>query len=264
MIGELWVQYKVVFKNHRMYSSLGYNIPQTLCKKRLTDSQALYTVTSTNAQENWKDILTFDSSTESDFNNIPFVQEISTYQYNNTNWRTQSDWNYVNGFKLKFTFPTTLRGDFEMIITVSGSNLLPSSRATDDATDEFREGVKQLGPDVITPVVTGTALLNVDIPSVQIPRTGNEAAPASQVSQVIILSNELSQFRCHFHLGQAVSSIDNSIEVFWPVFISEASQSDFDAAATTCMEADTYLGQSSLEIRQYNSNQILGSAGQPY
>lgn len=261
MIGELWVQYRVIFKNHRMYSMLGNNIPQSLWRK-VNNPEINWGVPDDSSRTKLAEVtesFNLENLVACDYNNIhplvTSVQGTTSVSYGSSTYG-------VIGSYVTFTFSSNLRGDYEIELMALGT-LLPSTAA--QAGNISQDNSSVLVISFPEPTVTGTCQLNYDL---QLP-TGNylessgaEKTSLDQAAQQLVLGESTVLVKAHVHLGQAVSTIDNSVTIFFPWYLGV---NGVDVYASYDSESNTAtLQASSITIRQYNAYQSFGTKGFPY
>jgi hypothetical protein len=269
MIGELWVQYKVHFKNHRMYSMLGYNIPQKLSTRNIRTAIVPNSNTFT-PPDGYAEIPVASLTDETllkwwnpmrqcDFNNmdVELVPSIGI----NQQLSSSSNYAYAHGWNLTFTFPSNLRGDYEIELHLHSpaASLAGNPTATGSASAD-----SSLVPVTLPlPITTGTALLNHDIPT----QDFQEYETWSQKAMTSNFSATTSQIKFHAHLGQAVSTEENSFTVFFPLCYTTTSVTSIQQGLALAIADPSYslvLGSNQVRISQYNACQEIGTAGFPY
>jgi hypothetical protein len=277
MVGELWVQYKVCFKNHRMYSSLGYSIPKSILKSSWAAPIALSYLsapTCVSAAATWQDTLSFQTSpttslltkTACVYNNIDFLVAVSEPSASIANPNPLNGrYAFWFGKYVTLTFPSSLRGDYNLKLCLTGNNLMPDgSSVNTTASDD--QGV-DLDVTTFTPLVTGTALLNYDMPEGSGWNTSIDPPELSQSAYKYVFALQGFQMECHLHLGQAVSTQENSVRLFIPIISSSDNQPNLATAmqvAAANYPSTVYLAAASLEVTQYNAQQLKGASGFPY
>lgn len=254
MIGELWVQYKVVFKNHRMYSMLGLNIPQSIWKKPLAltagpgDTNNNYTAI-------WPQVLDFNDTNKCDFNNLDILMENT----NTTSTPAGPSGQSFMGIEKLITFPSNLRGDFELEIQYCGSGLLVNPASTYGASTLDTNTQRPMQYWNYVPTLTGTVQLNQDFPISSTSIDGNTYGTSTQSSSVVLMGDSMVSLRYHIHLGQATSTQENTMTVFVPFYLFASS-----AGAIGLENLQQQFAGSALVLKQYNACQLIGSSGFPY
>lgn len=253
MIGELWVQYKVVFKNHRMYSMLGLNIPQSIWKKNLSLT-AGPGVSNDNYETIWPQVFNDIKTSPCDFNNIDILIEPTTVT--SVLKSTNSSQSFL-GQEYQVTFPSNLRGDFELEFICCGNNLLNNKASS------FGAGTNDNSAYLVdnwsySPTLTGTVQLNKDMPISSHGASSTEFQ--EQSSELLAFTTGIGMIKYHIHLGQATSTQENSMTVFFPFYVEDAASGRL---AVEEVEAQLFYG-SSVSIKQYNACQLIGSTGYPY
>lgn len=253
MIGELWVQYKVVFKNHRMYSMLGLNIPQSIWRKPLALTAGPGN-TDNNYSEIWPQVLAFDDTNKCDFNNLDILLE------NTDVTSIQSATTSFMGVEKLITFPSNLRGDFELEIQYCGTGLLVNPASSYGASPLYSTTTqKPMQYWNYVPTLTGTVQLNYDFPISSTTDNSITASSSDQSSDVILMSDSMVSLRYHVHLGQATSTQENTMTVFVPFYLMSSG-----AGVIGNEDLQQEFRGSALVLKQYNACQLIGSSGFPY
>jgi hypothetical protein len=283
MIGELWVYYRVHFKTHRQYSMLGYNIPQSIKVNNFQGSTAghlTWDAAGTNdVVAIWDSLFNFYQtgiSRDLCFNNIDF--ELSTKQ---SRWDTNGNINLLDddnpdkrllitgnelvmdGLLVTITFPSTLKGNYEIELQVDGTYLIPSDSSVNpnDIMDTMG-GVPPSGEKFIPVSTEGTCITNSDFPEIN-------NRPQKYVH--MNLSSTKTSIRVHVHLEQATSTDDNTVTIGVPLCVQNPNTlSAGDATifppqpANKSWSGDVTYRSTCINIKQYNSFQRLGPSGLPY
>lgn len=250
MIGELWVYYKVHFKTHRRYTSLGYNIPQSLYYNDFEASSAgAVTWTANGSGDNppWKELFNFKQqgiSRELCYNNLEFELERTQFNLSTTSYR-------YDGLNLKFTFPSSLSGNYEIEVRISGTNMLFSDESTDPDAADSKQG-SRFSKDIINPTVEGTCLLNNDI-----------QYNGYQVVQINSFAERSVWMMVHVHLEQATGLESNTLSFNIP-FLRQAVSGSVQPNNYVGDGDDQTYNSATLSMKQYNSYQHLGAQGLPY
>lgn len=206
MIGELYVTYQVHFKTHRQYSMLGYNIPQTIKYNNFKGSDAgqlEWTANGSTAPTTlWNQLFDFTQegiSRKLCYNNIDFLLSSTIISWNDD----AETWRY-DGLSLEFTFPSALKGNYEIEINLVGQRLIPD----DEVMDPDLDGGVHWSDQQLDPSVLGTCLVNKDFPSEQDNDQKGTSATFSARKAVI---------RAHIHLEQATSAQENVFKIRLPL-----------------------------------------------
>jgi hypothetical protein len=274
MVGELWVQYRVSFKNHRMYTSLGYGIPTTILKNVWPVPQRLWTEmteTATVTDQDWNNTLNFKDSyllKKCVYNNIDFDASVSTLQVVNPDIATVNEetaLSYVWCKVVKLIFPSSLRGDYEISLNITGDNFIPSNESI-TTTENTAVTQRYLQESNFIPLVTGTAQLNYDIAEGG-PYIDSNTMPKDESAFVYAINSNRISLKCHLHLGQAVSTQVNSVSLLVPVTASHLSHDTFILAllaANDTYSDDIRVTSACLSVSQYNAQQQKGVSGFEY
>lgn len=297
MIGELHVTYEVHFKTHRQYTALGYNIPQSVrfndfgpgnnavdgltepLKNWTTQGSVLNagTPSGTNTQEIWEGLFNFKRkgiSRDLVYNNIDFLLECTkatNLKGDETNQGTTnatSIYDYrADGVDLKFTFPSNLKGNYEIEIELCGANLIqkaPNSFIDPDADGNFQPIMSR----ILEPDVTGTCIVNEDFPPSY---TNNGIDSYGQTGIKFQFTDNKSSIRIHIHLEQATSTEDNTMTVHLPLLIQQYNPNytveepeNYHANLDNNSNNKSYYNSTMVSVKQYNSFQVLGTAGLEY
>lgn len=274
MIGELWATYEVHFKNHRQFTSLGYGIPQSIYYNTFGDGSsgslaagqpgvgtagAEWLINgSHDPRPVWENIFTFDkedSSRKLCYNNIDFL--ITPAAVTKTVTAVNKK---LHGVDVKLTFPSSLRGNYEIELQVRHQGGPPN--ALSENPDIGDNNVIPGSLDVIAPRVTGTCILNEDWPII---RENNTNGVTSDVLALIksscdiCMSTVKSVIRCHIHLEQATATIDNTLTLFVPFFVVATTGNDNPSVENT--GGSIYYTGTKVSVTQYNSFQKLGTEG---
>ncbi len=252
MIGELWVTYKVHFKSHRQYTGLGFNIPQSIFYNNWSSGALTWPANgSSNPEDIWKTIFDYTQtgiSRELCYNNLEFEIKSETY---NQSISTQR----LDGVRLTLTFPSSLKGNYEIEISLFGMNLLFSDEVTNPDETNEPGGFTQSDANM-RPSTTGTCKLNYDITSL------NGQAQSCQTNS---LAARQYVIRAHIHLEQATSLADNSFSIDVPLVKQVGSvhqeMSSWNGNGGT--EGQFYTS-SMIKMTQYNNFQRKGAIGLPY
>jgi hypothetical protein len=281
MIGKLYVYYRVHFKTHRMYSMLGYNIPESIKYNNFAGSDdgslTWNPDGSTDPNPNWLKIFDYSQegvSRDLCYNNIQFLTEISSARWVYSTGKVYPDKDYYpnlgndsdfifDGVQVKLTFPSSLKGNYEISFAVNGIRMVPDDVSTDP--DGGLDRIDTKNPERVFPVsTTGTCITNYDFPSIK-----------NQSQRYIdgLLSLNGVRVSLHIHLEQATSTEDNSVTIAIPLLAQKGTvgtpptdnstwpplPEDYDADGSS-----QDVLSSSLCVKQYNSFQQLGAAGFPY
>jgi len=275
MIGELWATYEVHFKNHRQFTSLGYGIPESLYYNTFGDgsTQSLAAgqpgvgtagaTWSMNGSDDprpvWENIFKFDKEDASRklcYSNIDFLIEPTAV----TKDVTATNKKY-HGVDIKLTFPSSLRGNYEVEIQLRHQNGAPN--AVGENPDIAENDAGQTSEHVIAPRTTGTCILNYDWPTIRENThgvTGGNFQLVSKTSCDSCMSAVKSVIRCHIHLEQATATVDNTVTLFLPIIVVATSGNANPSAFNGGGAASHYVG-TKVAVRQYNSFQKLGTEG---
>jgi hypothetical protein len=275
MIGELWATYEVHFKNHRQFTSLGYGIPESIFYNSFGDGSATSMAAgqpgvgtegarwlangSHDPRPVWTNIFTFDkedSSRKLCYNNIDFLIEPTAVTKNETVTNRK-----YHGVDIKLTFPSSLRGNYEVEIQLRHQNGPPN--AVGENPDIAENDGTQSSEHVIAPRTTGTCILNYDWPTIRentAPIAGGNFQLISKTSCDTCMSAIKSVIRCHIHLEQATATVDNSVTLFMPMCVVATSASNDPTGFNASGPVVYYLG-TKVSVKQYNSFQKLGTEG---
>merc|ERR1712086_452695 len=274
MIGEVWVQYKVAFKTHRTYTGLGQNIPNTVKYNDFHNNARIQM--GTGGVEKLAALFDFNSATtiNCDYNNIQFKSTVTDLIGHHTQLpplpgSSAYSFQYAYGKKLKLTFPSSLRGDYEIKLDIYGHDLAGDGQSVEESGDQSISSAMWDASEFY-PVLTGTAELNFDIVK-PVYEAGTEQT-TNRPSQIAIKQEPMQldmnragmHMKYHIHLGQAISQEDNSVELIIPIFWTS------DPGETSLLNAmqhesqGPYIDFTKLEITQYNAQQRLLKAGFPY
>lgn len=249
MIGELYVTYQVHFKTHRQYSMLGYNIPQSIKTNNFQGSSAGDLIWSADGSTNpdvWAQLYNFEQegiSRKLCYNNIDF-ELISTQ----VNWTVNTI--RYDGLELKFTFPSSLKGNYEVEVQLVGRYLIPYDTSVEPDHDEGFH----FSDSVLIPSIGGTALLNNDFPS----EKNNDQRSVSSV-----FSDKKLSVRVHVHLEQATSVEDNTLSVNIPLLRQSGVIVEPNLYSSSDGNSPEYKS-TMISVMQYNAFQNIGDSGQPY
>jgi hypothetical protein len=252
-IGELWVQYKVLFKSHRQYSALGLSIPHSI-SRNITQTD-LGTV---NSAEEYLALGYAVSNFNEDmsFNNISFKVE-----------RLPNVTKYLNSkaaycASIKITFSSQTSGDYKIQWRADGTNFPSWNLGFNDTTPSI------LPMQELIPVTGGILQLNQDSPVV----STVEYAHDTHQSNVEIYHTRNGVFcETRIHTSEATSVEDNTVTLFLPVAIAVASDAEGAALTidnfpnlvdTATLESTVY--SCSLDVQQYNAHGKFGSTGLPF
>ena len=331
IIGELHVSYKVILKNHRMYSFYGFQIPESLYAKKygsygIAGLQSA-TVGDVTAQLDYGSLV---SPKYPEWNHLALFKDYSMtadrLAYSNlqpliSNLKVDprdaaGTQNYVALGNSKaiavrapsgqiavtaagggssdvmlvgkracvlytpvcVTFPSSTKGDFEIIAKVEGENLPPMVQM-DSSTETLADfqamlptklsaltpsprkaGNVRFNHDMLSSVMDTSdclapSLLNYDVVrnddsaadkvEVYTPRTdstflGGELS-CEQKWYDVTMSPDVCSVKCHVHLGVAINSLgDNTVELWVPVAATVIKTTAVSTAATT--PTDQYAG----------------------
>lgn len=298
IIGELHVTYKIILKNHRMYSFYGFSIPESVFTKRYGDYGVAGLQDNNVSSYTAPQLMTTDglkSSSYPELKNLTIFKDYTLtaprMSYSNidvlvsnkkvdsrvgfkalgsdkcvaviapqglTRWATDK---YSQGramillTPITFTFPSSLKGDFEIDVCIEGNNLAPmvmnsyigsAHNLYDLELSKFntlipqprKSGNVKFNYDMISNNMQSSSTLAPDFgswngvtdnyddsdDSIRIAHvTSQEAWEGNEVSTEqrqydCQLSSSSTRVKCHIHLGVAVNSLgDNVVELWVPV-----------------------------------------------
>jgi hypothetical protein len=283
MIGELWATYEVHFKNHRQFTSLGYGIPQSIYYNSFPAGATVAATTtaltagapgagaagavwisngSNDPKPIWENIFKFDKETTSRklcYSNIDFLIEPTAAHKLPALTGKRFD-----GVNVKLTFPSSLRGNYEVELQVNHYDGLPNNSGEDPDVNEkdARAGLAS----VIDPQVTGTCILNYDWPIMRESAQGLTDGTKyllEQSATEINLGGLRTTIRCHIHLEQATATVDNTLTLFVPMLMRDSTAGE---PATLNQTSNSNQGlvqylSTMVSVKQYNSFQKLGTEG---
>lgn len=257
-IGELWVQYKVLFKSHRQYSALGLSIPHSIMRN--TDTQDLGTISTNN---DYRHLALACSNFKHDmaFNNISF--KVDRLQ----NQIAQVDGRVAYCAVIQITFSSQTSGDFKIQWRADGNNFPAWNQA-----GGYAESTPSILPmEALVPTTTGILQLNHDCPVINTANAGTDD------------STHMSSFECYhtrngvfletrIHTSEATSTEDNSVTLLLPVALMAITADPGNDSVTInnfasndfTGDVDTVVHQCSLDVQQYNAHGKFGSAGLPF
>ena len=266
MIGELHVTYEVHFKTHRQYTMLGYNIPESITYNNFGNgitwaadgATAPSSVTAgtdmTLGTGIWDQLFNFNQegiSRSLCYNNISYLLTPKLHR-----WIPTGSSRTYDGIALEFVFPSSLKGNYEIEIELTGDRLIPNDESVEDelVSNGHNYGLVVKSP-VINPTVSGTALLNYDFPSER---------NAEQDCVNVTTGMKKWTIKCHVHLEQATSVSDNALKLLVPMVMQTTSLVTNIENYSGDGKGAPYYYSTKVSIRQYNAFQQLGQAGHPY